>query len=122
MIYSQVLSSPYSQRRTVVRGDVLTNHSYATVKLRRETRSGYVTLEGFWEDPPGYVDKIVWPNYVQDHKFLFRDGNVQGDLNETTAAAMKLEVMPKEYASDMTKCLHWACEVLLTHVEARLAH
>jgi nicotinamide/nicotinate riboside kinase len=29
--------------------------SYETAKKRREARSGYVTLEGFWEDPPGYV-------------------------------------------------------------------
>src|SRR4051794_32753021 len=30
--------------------------SHALAKARREARSGYVTLEGFWEDPPGYVD------------------------------------------------------------------
>jgi nicotinamide/nicotinate riboside kinase len=27
--------------------------SYETAKKRREARSGYVTIEGFWEDPPG---------------------------------------------------------------------
>lgn len=26
---------------------------FMTAKARRESRSGYVTLEGFWEDPPG---------------------------------------------------------------------
>ncbi|THV63449.1 hypothetical protein D6D27_10612, partial [Aureobasidium pullulans] len=34
----------------------LTNGMELAVKQRREARSGYVTLEGFWEDPPGYVD------------------------------------------------------------------
>ena len=31
----------------------------AKALARRAARSGYVTLEGFWEDPPGYVEKIV---------------------------------------------------------------
>ncbi|KAM7194077.1 P-loop containing nucleoside triphosphate hydrolase protein [Rhypophila sp. PSN 637] len=50
---------------------------------RREARDGYVTLEGFWTDPPGYVEKIVWPNYVASHKWLFKDGDVEaGVLDE----------------------------------------
>ncbi|KAI1318076.1 nicotinamide riboside kinase 1 [Xylariaceae sp. FL0255] len=44
---------------------------------RRGARDGYVTLEGFWADPPGYVDQIVWPNYVESHAWLFEDGNVE---------------------------------------------
>ena len=69
--------------------------AYEDVKVRREARSGYVTSgpaqelplpqrnsasdgsgegeEGqqtFWEDPPGYVDDIVWPHYVRDHAWL----------------------------------------------------
>ncbi|KAI0143020.1 nicotinamide riboside kinase 1 [Xylariaceae sp. FL1272] len=49
---------------------------------RREARDGYVTLEGFWADPPGYVDKIVWPNYAESHAWLFEHGDVEGRLNE----------------------------------------
>jgi hypothetical protein len=30
-------------------------------EARREARTGYTTIEGWWADPPGYVDKIVWP-------------------------------------------------------------
>lgn len=56
--------------------------SRAKATHRREARDGYVTLEGFWKDPPGYVDKIVWPNYVEAHKWMFEDGNVEsGKLN-----------------------------------------
>lgn len=40
---------------------------------RRAARSGYVTLEGFWEDPPGYVEEVVWPNYARDHAWMFAD-------------------------------------------------
>ena len=86
--------------------------SYETTKRRREARSGYVTLEGFWEDPPGYVDKIVWPNYVNDHKFLFNNGNVEADLDEDTCRAIGLVGMPKDAEENMTKCLEWAVGVL----------
>ncbi|KAI1266327.1 nicotinamide riboside kinase 1 [Xylariaceae sp. FL1019] len=48
---------------------------------RRDARDGYVTLEGFWADPPGYVDKIVWPNYAESHAWLFEDGDVEGSLS-----------------------------------------
>jgi nicotinamide/nicotinate riboside kinase len=26
--------------------------------------------QNFWTDPPGYVDDIVWPRYVEDHSWL----------------------------------------------------
>jgi len=89
---------------------------YKKAKARREARSGYVTLEGFWEDPPGYVDKIVWPNYVKDHRFLFLDGDVEGAFDKATCEDMAIEAMPSTAEEDMTKCLVWACETL----EARL--
>ncbi|KAF9359316.1 ribosylnicotinamide kinase [Mortierella sp. AD094] len=38
--------------------------SYHILKERRESRKGYATLEGYWVDPPGYFDDIVWPNYL----------------------------------------------------------
>ncbi|KAG0052934.1 ribosylnicotinamide kinase [Gryganskiella cystojenkinii] len=37
---------------------------YQVLKERRESRKGYATLEGYWVDPPGYFDDIVWPNYL----------------------------------------------------------
>ena len=45
---------------------------------RRAARDGYVTLEGFWKDPPGYVEDVVWPNYVAAHRWLFEGGEVEG--------------------------------------------
>ncbi|RKP27523.1 P-loop containing nucleoside triphosphate hydrolase protein, partial [Syncephalis pseudoplumigaleata] len=41
--------------------------SRETLKRRRESRVGYITVEGFWQDPPGYFDRIVWPNFVLHH-------------------------------------------------------
>lgn len=86
--------------------------SYSTAKKRREARSGYVTLEGFWEDPPGYVDQVVWPNYVHDHKFLFVGEHVEGDLNEDVCKRIGIEAMPREAEEDMGRCLEWAVGVL----------
>jgi nicotinamide/nicotinate riboside kinase len=86
--------------------------SYQTAKRRREARSGYVTLEGFWKDPPGYVDEVVWPNYVKDHRFLFRNGDVDGELDEKVCKSVGIHGMPRDAEGDMTQCLRWAAGVL----------
>jgi nicotinamide/nicotinate riboside kinase len=91
--------------------------SYATAKRRREARSGYVTLEGFWEDPPGYVDQIVWPNYVKDHKFLFEAGGVERELDAGVCRELGIKGMPREAEGDMERCLEWAVGVLQTVIE-----
>ena len=91
--------------------------SYETAKRRRVARSGYVTLEGFWEDPPGYVDKVVWPNYVADHKFIFKNGDVEGDLDGEVCRRVGIEGMPREAEDDMGKCLEWAVGVLESAVK-----
>jgi nicotinamide/nicotinate riboside kinase len=93
--------------------------SYHTAKRRREARSGYVTLEGFWEDPPGYVDDIVWPNYVKDHAFLFKNGDVNGDLEQQQLDRLALHVMPKEYQEDLTSCLEWSYGIVQKAVDTR---
>ena len=85
---------------------------YKTAKARREARTGYVTLDGFWEDPPGYVDKVVWPNYVKDHAFLFKDGNVEGELDGQALKRLNIHPMPDNAQGNMSACLHWAYEVL----------
>lgn len=52
------------------------------LKDRREARKGYNTVAGFWEDPPGYFDQMVWPEYMRSHKHLFVDENVEGELKK----------------------------------------
>lgn len=86
--------------------------SYDTAKMRREARSGYVTLEGFWEDPPGYVDRIVWPNYVKDHAFLFEGRDVHAELNDNVCRDLDIYGMPREAERNMTNCLEWGVGVL----------
>jgi len=90
----------------------------SVAKARREARSGYVTIEGFWEDPPGYVNDVVWPNYVKEHAFLFVDGDVEGAVEAEACKGMNIQTMPESMKSDMTACLSWACEI----VQKSLAH
>ncbi|KAF2762181.1 P-loop containing nucleoside triphosphate hydrolase protein [Pseudovirgaria hyperparasitica] len=84
----------------------------ALTKRRREARQGYVTIEGFWEDPPGYVDDIVWPNYVRDHEFLFRNGLVEEEVDEAVCEKVHICAMPREYAEDMDGALTWTMNTL----------
>lgn len=61
---------------------VLLRGSFSVLKDRREQRSGYVTLEGFWQDPEHYFEDCVWPEYVKSHGKLFQDGNVEGSVKD----------------------------------------
>ncbi|OAL51155.1 P-loop containing nucleoside triphosphate hydrolase protein [Pyrenochaeta sp. DS3sAY3a] len=98
--------------RTIFDVKLFLRTSYQTAKRRREARTGYVTLEGFWEDPPGYVDNIVWPNYVKDHKFLFKNHNVENELDEEVCKSVEVCGMPRAAEENMTQCLDWAVGVL----------
>ncbi|CAG8953385.1 hypothetical protein HYFRA_00010133 [Hymenoscyphus fraxineus] len=87
--------------------------SYEKAKARREARSGYVTLEGFWEDPPGYVDKIVWPNYVEDHQWMFEDGDVEGKVKGEILKEWAIETQSGGLDVDMGVTLEWAVKLLM---------
>ena len=87
--------------------------SYEVAKTRREARTGYVTLEGFWEDPPGYVDFIVWPAYVREHKFLFLNEDVEADVEETRATELDLNVCPGKDSWTMKDVTHWASNLVV---------
>lgn len=94
--------------------------SHAKATQRREARDGYVTLEGFWKDPPGYVDKIVWPNYVEAHKWLFDNGDVEGPPNKATLEANGiLTQLDKGIDVDMATTLEWAVDTLIHELEAK---
>ncbi|KAI0016652.1 P-loop containing nucleoside triphosphate hydrolase protein [Xylariomycetidae sp. FL0641] len=89
---------------------------------RRGHRDGYVTLEGFWADPPGYVEKVVWPAYAEAHRWLFADGDVEGRLDGEVLRregilARAPEKRVEEADDDMNATFQWAVDVLLTKVE-----
>ncbi|KAE8374741.1 hypothetical protein BDV26DRAFT_295654 [Aspergillus bertholletiae] len=135
---------------------------YEMVKSRRESRSGYVTsgpapepttlpqrssgpgevdLEGeddrppqnFWTDPPGYVDDIVWPRYVQDHAWLILPEGDSQRSNTSSADPQELInevgqgvnlrtnagviVAPGVGTKPMVDILKWAVEEVLKYLE-----
>lgn len=92
--------------------------SYDKAKARREARSGYVTMEGFWEDPPGYVDKIVWPNYVSDHEFMFENGDVEGELKAEVVKEWGINNPEGGVDLDMSTTLRWVVELLMERLSA----
>ncbi|KAJ5585556.1 Phosphoribulokinase/uridine kinase [Penicillium hispanicum] len=76
--------------------------------------------QNFWTDPPGYVDDIVWPRYVQDHAWLLvADETVDGDLidrvgdgtNVRSDAGVK--VVPGKGSLGMEEVLRWAVREIL---------
>lgn len=54
----------------------------SVARARRHAREGYATIEGWWADPPGYVDRVVWPNYARDHAWMFEGGDVEGRFDD----------------------------------------
>ncbi|KAK3675086.1 ribosylnicotinamide kinase [Recurvomyces mirabilis] len=111
----------YSESMKAIRGlfdvKIFLRTDFETARRRRGDRSGYVTLEGFWEDPPGYVEEVVWPNFAREHGFLFEGGDVEGEVDEAVVAGMQLDVIPDGARGDMTGSLTWAYEVVSQALE-----
>ena len=112
---------------------VLLRASYGDAKGRRERRNGYVTLEGFWQDPPGYFDKVVWPNYLEEHEdILFRSGREEAEEEKEEEEEEEEEADgPLEEAGDLgqgicfsdprwglERCLEWIVGVMRRDIEA----
>lgn len=94
---------------------------------RRTRRTGYVTLEGFWEDPPGYVEDVVWRNWERDGGWLMKNppsrkdrGSAEAsggeadvldpmvDVNEDAARAEGIKVAPGRGDVGLGEMLSWA--------------
>lgn len=92
--------------------------SYEKAKARREARSGYATIEGWWTDPPGYVDKIVWPNYVEDHAWMFEDGDVEGRFREDVLKETGIHAQTQRDPDvEMEATLIWTVDVVMRSLE-----
>ncbi|EEY15492.1 conserved hypothetical protein [Verticillium alfalfae VaMs.102] len=95
--------------------------SRARATHRREARDGYVTLEGFWKDPPGYVDAVVWPNYADAHGWLFEGRHVEGALDRRVLRENGILAQEgDELDVDMEKTLEWAVDTVMAELERRL--
>lgn len=81
---------------------------YSTLKKRRESRTGYVTIEGFWQDPPGYFDTIVWPEYLKNYGYLYAQ---EPGTALSQAAEQKAIVTPP--SRELDALLTWAADLIL---------
>ena len=105
-------SEDFSHVRDLLDIKIFLRLDYPTMKKRRGDRKGYATIEGFWEDPPGYVDDVVWPNYIKDHAFLFEEGDVEGAVDEEVCRRLRIRTAPKDAASDIKSLTEWTCEII----------
>jgi len=87
---------------------------------RREARDGYVTLEGFWKDPPGYVDRIVWPNYAAAHAWLFENADAEaGVIDREAMERENIKVqLGRGLDVDFAETLEWAVDTIMAELEA----
>ncbi|KAL8674732.1 MAG: hypothetical protein Q9168_000890 [Polycauliona sp. 1 TL-2023] len=95
---------------------ILLRAPYTDAKRRRESRSGYVTMEGWWEDPPGYFDKVVWTNYVEENKGFFVDGDVEGKVDERVCKEEGVLVWMGE-TDGLAEAFRWVCDEIMRMVE-----
>lgn len=84
--------------------------------------------QNFWEDPPGYVDDIVWPHYIQDHAWLLKldsEGETgMGDKDERKAKEggnvredVGVSVAPGNGEASMAQMLEWSVEEVIRGIE-----
>lgn len=97
--------------------------------------------QNFWTDPPGYVDDIVWPRYVEDHAWLllpeeeytaYKSQSQSHETKKMTTAELiarvgdgsavrtdvGIEVAPGRGQLPMTELLRWAVDKVLAYYEA----
>ncbi|MCV5117104.1 hypothetical protein OFC47_27165, partial [Escherichia coli] len=83
----------------------------------------YGTLEGFWKDPPGYVEKIVWPEYVRAHEWMFEGGDVEGgkvkaeEVSERTGELVNQKEGETKMDRDFGETLEGAGESIMRELE-----
>lgn len=85
--------------------------------------------QNFWVDPPGYVDDVVWPRYVEDHEWLLvADEGVQGDLVKRVGEGLNVRedagvwVAPGKGEGGMEVVLKWAVDRILEFLQSPSRH
>jgi len=99
---------PLPEIRTHLDIKFLLNSPYETLKKRRMMRSGYATQTSYWVDPPNYFDRVCWPWHMKNHAYLFKEGNVEGEI----LPDFGILVQPREVSS-MEDILTWTVDALV---------
>ncbi|KAL1959533.1 hypothetical protein VTO42DRAFT_1978 [Malbranchea cinnamomea] len=88
--------------------------------------------QNFWTDPPGYVDDIVWPRYIEDHAWLLltesqrqaaKDIHALKEMvgeGENVRVDMGVIVAPGKGKAPMIELLGWAVEEVVVRIEQEL--
>lgn len=95
---------------------VLLRAKYEDAKRRRERRNGYVTLEGFWQDPEGYFDGVVWPGYVREYGGMVGGGDGDELVGEGGSGGGQ-RVWFSEPEWGLERCLEWVVGVVRREIE-----
>ncbi|EXJ64745.1 hypothetical protein A1O7_01083 [Cladophialophora yegresii CBS 114405] len=115
------LNHLYTLTHTIMHPKLFIPSTRAQTLTRRAARTGYVTLEGFWTDPPGYVEDVVWPNYRRYHAWMYEAGNVDGEiLDEEVCAREGIDVCPGGGHWGMHQVLEWAVGRVKEAVEEKV--
>lgn len=88
----------------------------------------YQPPQNFWVDPPGYVDDIVWPRYVEDHSWLLlpEEGVSRGESEDWAKRVGQgvnvrgdagVLVAPGKGQKPMVELLGWAVEEVMKYLE-----
>jgi len=80
---------------------------------RRKIRMTYITAEDFFEDPPGYMENVVWPNYVKYHRHLFVDEDVEkGELSDWAKTVAGIKRQERE-GMEVREVVEWGARVIV---------
>lgn len=65
-----------------------------------------VSALGYWQDPPGYFDAIVWPEYVKWNKHLLdKDENIHDAVENVLVLDTTKESIEKSATRTVQKLL-----------------
>jgi nicotinamide/nicotinate riboside kinase len=91
-----------------------------TLEGRRKARQVYITAKGdAWVDPPDYWEKIVLPAYLDAHREIFEDGDVEnGGLTNKVKGLVLIEPEREDKEMSMTDIVERCCQELYQFVMA----
>jgi len=90
--------------------------SFETLKVRRESRAGYNTVDGFWVDPPHYFEQIVWPAYEESHKYLFEGHDINAGLDSEVTESLGIQAIKNESGLGLYDLVSSSLKVIIDRV------
>ncbi|ODV79980.1 uridine kinase activity [Suhomyces tanzawaensis NRRL Y-17324] len=88
---------------------------FETLKHRRESRKGYNTVAGFWVDPPNYFADVVWPAYLQSHKYLFENGDANAGVNHRVQEQLRFSEFNNVDGTSLLELVDWSLDRIVDH-------